>query len=62
METPEGHPCPQGLERRSHYGCIMLIKKIQYHKVICQVVFKQGEKAGFRTKENPWKWLRFPGV
>jgi len=32
---------------------IMLINKIQYHKVICQDVFKQGERTRFRAKRKP---------
>jgi len=35
---------------------------IQYHKVICQDVFKKGEKTGFRAKRKPLEGMRFPGV
>jgi len=31
----------------------MLINKIQYHKVTCQDVIKQGERTGFRAKSKP---------
>jgi hypothetical protein len=37
---------------------IMLINRALYHKVICQDVFKQGERGGFRAcpgKREPLK-------
>jgi len=37
----------------------MVINKIQYHIVICQDVFNQGERTGFRTKGKPLEEVKF---